>query len=170
MRILGIDPGFERLGIAILEKNTGDKASSAQGYGRPQRERVVFSECFKTSSKIPFSERLLMLGEEVRKVIKEYKPEALGIETLFFQNNQKTAIDVAESRGVVIYEAERAGLKIFEYSPQQIKSAVAGHGKADKTQVMKMVKILVSLDKDKKSDDEMDAIAVALTTFASARF
>ena len=155
MRILGIDPGFERLGVAILEKNTGDK-----------REEVIFSECFKTSAKLEFSERLQLIGEEVQKVIKKYKPEILSIETLFLTTNHKTVMNVAEARGVVIYEAKKAGLQIFEASPPQIKIATTGYGKADKEQVMRMVKMLVTIDKTKKSDDELDAIAIALTGFA----
>ena len=167
MRILGIDPGFERLGIAILEKNKSDKKpfDSAQG-----RERVIFSECFKTSAKLEFSERLRLIGEEVRKIIKKYKPEVLAIETLFLTTNQKTVMRVAEVRGVVIYEAACAGLKIFEASPPQIKIATTGYGRANKEQIMKMVKILVEIDNSKKSDDEMDAIAIALTAFAHIRF
>ena len=154
-RILGIDPGFERLGIAILEKNKGDK-----------KEVVLFSECFKTSAKLNFSERLFLIGEEVKSVIKKYKPEILSIETLFLTTNQKTVMHVAEARGVVIYEAASAGLKIFEASPPQIKIATTGYGRASKEQIIKMVKILVEIDKNKKSDDELDAIAIALTAFA----
>lgn len=159
MIILGIDPGFERLGIAILEKNRGDR-----------RERVLFSECFKTSPKLEFSERLNLLGEEVQTVIKKYKPELLSIETLFLTTNQKTVMRVAETRGVVIYEASRAGLKIFEASPPQIKIATTGYGKSDKAQIIKMVKMLVDIDNSKKSDDELDAIAIAITGFAHNRF
>ena len=158
MRILGIDPGYEQLGIAILEKNKGDK-----------KERVLFSECFKTSAKLEFSERLHLIGMEVHKVIDKYKPEVLSIETLFLNTNQKTVMRVAEARGVVIYEAARARLKIFEATPLQIKIATTGYGRSDKTQIMKMVKILVETDNSKKSDDEMDAIAIALTGFAHIR-
>ncbi|MCE9585653.1 crossover junction endodeoxyribonuclease RuvC [Candidatus Nomurabacteria bacterium] len=154
MIILGIDPGFERLGVAVLEKKTNSK------------ESVLFSECFKTSAKLEFGERLKLIGIEVKKVIKKYNPEVLSIETLFLTNNQKTVMHVAEARGVIIYEAINAGLKIFEASPPQIKIAVTGYGKADKTQVMKMVKMLVSIDNDKKSDDELDAIAIAITGLA----
>jgi crossover junction endodeoxyribonuclease RuvC len=157
-RILGIDPGYERLGIAILEKNKGDK-----------KERVLFSECFKTSSKLEFHERLCLLGGEVRNVIKKYDPEILSIETLFLTTNQKTVMHVAEARGVVIYEAASAGLKIFEASPPQIKIATTGYGKANKEQIIKMVKMLVEIDNSKKSDDELDAIAIALTAFAYMR-
>jgi crossover junction endodeoxyribonuclease RuvC len=159
MIILGIDPGFERLGIAILEKLKGDK-----------KERVLFSECFKTSSKLEFHERLCLIGEEVNEVIKKYKPEVLSIETLFLTTNQKTVMHVAEARGVVIYEAAKAGLKIFEASPPQIKIATTGYGKASKEQIIKMVKILVEIEKSKNSDDELDAIAIALTAFACIRF
>lgn len=158
MIILGIDPGYERLGIAILEKNNVDK-----------KERVLYSECFKTSAKLDFSERLFLIGQKVEEIVKEYKPEILSIETLFLTTNHKTVMNVAEARGVVIYEASRAKLKIFEVSPPQIKIATTGYGKADKKDVMKMVKLLVSIDKDKKSDDELDAIAIALTAFAHIR-
>jgi crossover junction endodeoxyribonuclease RuvC len=167
-RILGIDPGFERLGIAILEKTPS--FSSPLPRGRSGRgERVLFSECFKTSAKLEFHERLLLIGEEVKRVIKKYQPEVLAIETLFLTTNQKTVMHVAEARGVVIYEASRAGLKIFEASPPQIKIATTGYGKANKEQVMKMVKILVQMDNSKTSDDELDAIAIALTAFACLR-
>ncbi len=155
MRILGIDPGFERLGVAILEKNKNDK-----------REKVIFSKCFKTSAKLEFSERLNLIGEEVQKIIKKYKPEVLAIETLFLTTNQKTVMHVAEARGVVIYEAAQAGLKVFEASPPQIKIATTGYGRANKEQMIKMVKILVEIDNSKKSDDELDAVAIALTAFA----
>ncbi len=168
IRILGIDPGFERLGMAILEKSKQNK------------EFVVFSECFKTSAKLEFSERLKLIGAEVRKVIKEYKPEVLAIETLFLNTNQKTVMRVAEARGVVVYEAAQAGLKIFEASPPQIKIATTGYGRSDKAQINKMVKMLVEtcptergqsfgrVDK-RESDDELDAIAIALTAFAHMR-
>ena len=161
-RILGIDPGFERLGIAILESSYA-KASK-------DKEKVIFSECFKTSAKLEFSERLNLIGEEVKRIIKKYKPEVLAIETLFLNTNQKTVMRVAETRGVVIYEAAQVGLKIFEASPPQIKIATTGYGRSDKAQINKMVKILVKIDKDKHSDDELDAIAIALTAFAHLRF
>ena len=154
MKILGIDPGFERLGIAIKKKKKNTK------------ETVVFSECFKTSSKLPFGDRLVLIGEEVKNIIKKYKPDVLAIETLFLTTNQKTVMHVAEARGVVLYEAANAGLKIFEASPPQIKIATTGYGKATKEQMIKMVKLLVEIDISKKSDDELDAVAIALTALA----
>ncbi len=169
MIILGIDPGYERLGVAVLEKNKGDK-----------REKVIFSECFKTSAKLDFNKRLFLIGEEVKKIIKKYKPEVLAIETLFLTTNHKTVMHVAEARGVVIYEASCAELKVFEASPPQIKIATTGYGKANKEQVMKMVRILVdnpvrSREGSQRpstsngTDDELDAIAIALTAFAHLR-
>jgi len=173
-RILGIDPGYERLGIAVLEK-----ATSVKNFSVPKKEKVIFSECFKTSAKLEFSERLRLIGEEIKKIIKKYKPEVLAIETLFLTTNQKTVMRVAEARGAVIYEAARVGLKIFDASPLQIKIATTGYGRASKEQVMKMVQLLVEIhphtkfsvrvDSSKKSDDELDAVAVALTAFAHMR-
>jgi crossover junction endodeoxyribonuclease RuvC len=154
MRILGIDPGYERLGIAVVEKQNG-------------KEILLHSECFQTSAKTPFNERLGLLGEKIREIIKEYEPDALSIETLMFNTNQKTAINVAEARGVVIYEAVRKNLSVFEYSPLQIKIAITGYGRSDKTQVTEMVKRLISIPKKDAKDDEYDAIACALTGFAS---
>jgi crossover junction endodeoxyribonuclease RuvC len=156
MKILGIDPGYERLGIAVLEKNKGDK-----------KEKVVYSECFKTSAKMPFEERLLLLGREVERVINFYQPNGLAIETLFFTNNQKTAMNVAEVRGTILYIAKCAGLTLQQFTPMQIKVAVAGHGQGDKRVVTDMVTKLVLIEKEIKHDDEYDAIAIALTGFAS---
>lgn len=158
MKILAIDPGFERLGVAILEKNPGDK-----------KETVIYSECFKTSAKIPFPERLALIGNKIEEVLKKYKPEALAIEKLYFEKNQKTAMGVSEARGVVVYECAKRAMQIFEYTPLQIKSAVAGYGKATKDAVMDMVPKLALMDKASNSDDELDAIAIGITCIACER-
>lgn len=158
MIILGIDPGFERLGIAFVKKEHGAK------------EVLLFSECFKTSKELPFTERLKLIGARLEELIQEYHPTHLGIETLFIETNQKTAMRVAEARGVILFFAAKYGLKICEYSPLQIKAAVTGYGKADKKAVMAMVPKLIAVPTTKKMiDDELDAIAVALTTGASER-
>ncbi len=154
MKIIAIDPGFERVGVAILEKKLRGK------------EVLVYSECFKTSVKIPFSERLLAIGREVARIIGEYAPEALAIESLFFTTNQKTAMGVAEARGVIVYESARKELAIFEYTPIQIKVAVTGYGRASKEDIYKMTAKLITLPNKKQIDDEVDAIAVGLTHFA----
>ncbi|HZS43222.1 MAG TPA: crossover junction endodeoxyribonuclease RuvC [Candidatus Paceibacterota bacterium] len=157
MKILAVDPGYERLGVAIIKKNPGEK------------ERVIYSNCFKTSAKQPFEERLLLIGQEIKRLIKEFEPAALAIETLYFTNNQKTAMHVSEVRGVVTYEALCASMKLFEYTPLQIKVAVTGYGGGDKKQVISMIEKLVTIDKNIAHDDEYDAIAVGLTYFATAR-
>lgn len=154
MRILAIDPGFERVGIAILERLPSKK------------DTVVYSTCFKTSAKIPFHERLTVIGVELEKVILTYAPVALAIEKLYFTTNQKTAMGVAEARGVIIYTASRNGLLLFEYTPPQIKVAVTGYGKADKAMIMSMVPKLIDIQTPSHSDDELDAIAIGLTCFA----
>jgi len=157
MKVLSIDPGYERLGIAVLEKPVRGK------------EILLFSECFKTPAQAPFSERLTMIGSEIEKVIKKFSPEALAIEELFFSGNQKTAMHVSEIRGAIIYIASKAGLDIFEYKPVEIKVAVSGYGKSDKKQVTEMVKRLIEIKKEIKHDDEYDAIAIGLTHFACAK-
>ena len=157
MKVLSIDPGFDRLGIAILEKNNG-------------KEEVLYSECLKATKGIERESQILIIGNRIREVIDEWKPSDLAIETLFFNQNITSALGVAEARGVVIYEAMRAGLKIFEYSPQAIKIAVTGHGKADKRSVEAMVLRLVELPKkDATLDDEVDAIALGITHLASRK-
>lgn len=155
IRILGIDPGFDRLGICVLDKE-GSK------------EKLVFSTCVTTNKKESFEKRLITIGSELEKIILLYKPDELAIETLFFTNNQKTIITVAEVRGICIYLAHKNGAALFEYSPPQIKLAIAGHGKASKEDIAIMVpKILKQQLLTKMLDDEMDAIAIALTHSAN---
>jgi len=154
MKIIAIDPGYERVGIAVLEKVSGGK------------ETLIFSECFKTLVKEKHEKRLDLIGTEVSKIIKKYKPEALAIETLFFETNAKTAMKVSEARGVMLYEAAKNDLVVKEFTPLEIKVAVTGYGKSDKGQVISMVNRLIKVDKEIKHDDEYDAIAVGLTYFA----
>jgi crossover junction endodeoxyribonuclease RuvC len=151
--ILGIDPGYGRVGIAVIEKNN-------------KGEKLIHSECFETDSKLPHSKRLLALGEKVRKTIDKYGPNKIAVETLLWSKNKKTALQVAEARGVILLEAERRGIFICEYNPNQIKLAVTGYGKSDKKQIINMVEKLVKLKPKKRHDDEYDAIATALTCAA----
>lgn len=153
-RILAIDPGYERIGIAILEKNSKGK------------EELVFSECFKTEAKLPLYERLTKIGKKIFEIILEYKPNVLAIEKLYFTNNQKTVMGVSEARGVVLFASRFHNLEIFEYTPPEIKVAVTGYGKADKKMILDMIPRLIKIEKTIKSDDEMDAIAVGLTCLA----
>lgn len=157
MILLSIDPGYERLGIAIIDKNLKEK------------EILVFSECFKTSSKLPHHKRLALIGNRIKEVIEKYKPETLATEKLFFSGNQKTALLVAEARGVILYTGSSLGLSVFEYTPADIKIAVTGYGKSEKRQIIDMVKKLIVVTSNTKSDDEFDAIAIGLTHFAIHR-
>jgi crossover junction endodeoxyribonuclease RuvC len=154
MKVIAIDPGYERMGVAVIEKTN-------------RKEILVYSECFKTSPKISHEERLKLIGQEIEKIIKKYKPEAMAIETLFFKNNQKTAMHVSEARGVMLYVASALGLKVVEFSPMSIKIAVTGYGNSDKEQVIFMVKKLINIKEEIKYDDEYDAIAVGLAYFAT---
>jgi crossover junction endodeoxyribonuclease RuvC len=153
MKILSIDPGYERLGIAILERTNGV-------------EKCLYSETFRTDKKLIFIERLFLLGVRIEKLIDKYKPEVLSIEKLFFNTNQKTATNVSEVRGAIIFLALKNKMNVYEYTPLEVKVAVAGYGRATKTQVIFMVKQLIKLEKEIKYDDEYDAIALGLTFFA----
>jgi len=156
MIILGIDPGYERLGVAVLEKKKG-------------KEELLFSDCIKTPSKIPFHERLFIIGKELEKVINQWKPDVTAVEKLFFTTNQKTAMQVSEVRGLIIYLAMLHKSKVCEFTPLEIKTAVVGYGKAEKRQVEHMVKTILKLEEKKRYDDETDAIACALTCSAVIR-
>lgn len=155
MQILAIDPGYERLGIAILKKDSN------------QNETLIFSECFKTSQKLFHPERLALIQEKIEQIILDYQPQVLAIETLFFSNNQKTALLVSEARGVIIAISKSAGLEVVEFGPTQIKNAITGYGKSDKNSVIKMVCNLIKIKNKIKYDDEYDAIAIGLTYFAT---
>lgn len=157
MRVLGIDPGYDRMGVAIIEKQNN-------------KEIVLFSCCLSTNSKEDFSDRLLSLGLQLEKIIKNWKPNALSTEKLFITTNQKTATNVAEVRGMVGYIARKAGLSVTEYTPLQIKMAITGYGKATKNQVTDMIGKLVKLKQETRLDDEYDAIGIALTHLACNKY
>lgn len=168
MKILGIDPGYDRLGIAVIEKPIKGK------------EVVLYSDCFTTSAKAAIYERLRRVGKEIDRILNKFKPDALSIETLFITKNQKTAMRVAEARGIIIYEALKHNIPVFEYAPMEIKMAITSNGKSDKSQMMKMLDMLVDIPKKKAReggkrgviktlDDEYDAMAVALTHSARVR-
>ena len=160
MKIISIDPGYERLGIAVLEKENN------KGLPDSRREKLIFSECFQTSKELAHPERIFLVICEIEKIIKKYKPEELSIETLFFAKNAKTALKVAEVRGAILSQALRDKLSVCELSPGEIKIAVCGTGSADKKSVIKMVQMILKLPNEKKFDDEYDAIAIGLAHFA----
>ena len=159
MKIIGIDPGYDRLGVAIIEKPIKGK------------EIVLFSTCITTSPKDSIYDRFKHIGDEIAHLIKVHKPDVLAIETLFITKNQKTVMRVSEVRGIIIYLALTAGIPVFEYGPMEIKMAITSDGSSDKSRIMKMIPLLIDLSKISKKalDDEFDAIAVALTHSACAK-
>jgi crossover junction endodeoxyribonuclease RuvC len=155
MIVLGIDPGYERLGIAIIENG--------------QKEKVLYSDCFKTPKEEEFKKRLSLISKEIDRVISKFKPTKLAIENLFFNKNQKTVMRVSEVRGAIISLALLKGLEVYEFTPLQIKIAITGYGRSDKKQVIDMIRNLVNIGENIRIDDEFDAIAVALTFTASEK-
>lgn len=149
MIILGIDPGYAIVGIGVIEY-VGNKF------------RPIEYNAITTEAHTPTSLRLKTLYDEINIFIDKYKPDAIAIEELFFNSNAKTAILVAQARGVLIVAATNKGIPIFEYTPLQIKQAVTGYGRADKNQVQQMVKMLLNLNAIPKPDDAADALAVAI--------
>lgn len=153
MKILAFDPGYDRLGVALLTRENG-------------KEKLLFSECVETDRNTPLSERLLHVGRRVEELLKEHTPSLVALETLFFNKNVKTALGVAEVRGIILFLAQSAGCSVAEFGPQEIKVAVTGYGKSDKTAVFTMVKRLVDGVPENALDDEYDAIAVGITALA----
>jgi len=153
MKVLAIDPGYDRLGVAIMEYQNG-------------REFLHHSTCVITDKKAHLSDRLVMVGDTIATLIKEYQPDTIAIETLFFNKNITTAIGVAQARGIIIYLAKNAGCTLYEFGPQEIKIAVTGYGSSDKKAVYDMVTRLVPNAPKKAHDDEYDAIAVGITCLA----
>lgn len=156
MKVLGIDPGYGRCGVAVVEKVN-------------HKEVLLYSDCIETSAKDDFAVRLMQVADECARLIREHAPEAVAMEKLFFSNNQKTAMQVAEVRGALINCASQFGLTVSEYSPGEIKSAVASSGSADKKQIAAMLRMLIKIDKPIRHDDEYDAIAIAVTHLARLR-
>lgn len=156
LRVLAFDPGYDRLGIAVLERAGG-------------KDVLLHSDCVTTARDTPFPERLGEIGEAARAAFTEFKPNIVALERLYFSTNKKTALAVAEVRGILTYVATEANVPIVEFTPPEVKVAVTGHGKSDKAQVAKMVSLLLSPTKRIAYDDEYDAIAIALTCLSRPR-
>lgn len=156
MIILGIDPGFARLGFAVLQHTSGNS-------------KVLEAGTFETSPKASIEERLLAIRKKLLSLMRAFKPDILSIERLFFAGNQKTAISVAEARGVILLTAAERGLKVYEYTPPEVKLAVTGSGKADKKAVQKMILLQLSIREKNLRDDAYDAIALTLTAAYSKK-
>lgn len=150
MRILGIDPGTGILGFGVVD------------FSQPNQFMIVDAGVIKTPPKQADSIRLKTIHDELSEVIALHKPEIMAVEKLFFSQNVTTAMSVSQARGVVLLCGEQSGLTLFEYTPQQIKMAVTGYGKADKKQVQEMVRVILQLKEVPKPDDCADALAVAI--------
>jgi crossover junction endodeoxyribonuclease RuvC len=149
VRILGIDPGYAIVGWGVVEYEGG-------------RFRPLDFGAVTTEAGTPFGQRLAQIYLQITELLERFRPDALSIEKLYFQNNQKTAIEVAEARGVILLAAEQQGVPVFEYTPLQVKSAVTGFGQAQKPQVMEMTRRLLRLTAVPKPDDTADALAIAI--------
>lgn len=156
MVILGIDPGYATVGFGVIKTENG-------------RNIVVDYGVITTSKTLPLTKRLEIIANGIEELIIKYNPDAFALEELFFQNNQKTAIAVAEARGVILLTAIKKLGEIYEYTPNQIKQAMTGYGKADKKQMQQVVKLFLGLKEIPKPDDAADALAIALTHAQTGR-
>lgn len=157
MKILGIDPGTALVGWGMLDSNPSH--TTCLGYG-----------VISTDKSMRDSQRLLAIAGGLEALIDEHKPDLVSVEKLFFSKNQTTAMVVSQARGVILYIAERQGVPIVEFTPQEVKMALTGYGRADKSQMQKMVQLLLKLPTLPKPDDAADAVAIALTAAQSQTF
>jgi len=149
MVILGIDPGYAIVGWGVLEYMHG-------------KFRVLGYGAITTEAATPFPERLQIIYNDMCYLFEKYKPDAMSMEKLFYNSNQKTVIDVAQARGVITLAAQMYGRDIYEYTPLQVKQSVTGYGRAEKKQVMEMTKNILGLPEVPKPDDTADALAMAI--------
>ena len=157
MKVLAIDPGYGRIGFAVVEKVD-------------RKTNLLFSECFETEKEVAFENRLMQIGDQIRSIIQAYQPNCAAIERLFFSKNKKTALQTAEVRGVCIYTTKEYGLAIAEYTPNQVKNAITGNSNATKKDIIRMVPRLITLNEKKQHDDEYDAIAIGITHLVAIPF
>ena len=153
MRVLAVDPGYDRLGVAVVTYEAGI-------------EQVCFSTCIETDARQPLSERLYCIGRSFEELLDTHEPDTVAIETLFFNKNVKTALGVAQARGIIMYLAQKRDCTVYEFGPQEIKIAVTGYGSSDKSAVTHMIKHTVQSVPEQALDDEYDAIAVGVTCLA----
>ena len=149
MRIIGIDPGYAITGFGVIEYNGN-------------HFELIKAGAIETKAGVPFPNRLQKIYDDMTDVIEEYKPDAISIEELFFNQNHTTAIPVAEARGVILMTAQEMGVRTYEYTPLQVKQAVVGYGRAEKKQVIAMTTIMLGLQKPPRFDDTADALAIAV--------
>ena len=155
MRILGIDPGIATIGFGVVDSEKN-------------RQRLVQCGVISTPAHTSLSSRLEQIYDDMGELLTLFRPDAVSIEELFFNTNITTGIAVAHGRGVILLACRKAGVAVFEYTPLQVKQAVAGYGRAEKKQVMEMVRRLCNLQTPPKPDDAADAVALALCHARSA--
>ena len=149
MKILGIDPGYATTGFGLIEASRGTY-------------RLLQYGVVTTPAELPFSERLVMLYDDMMRLIEVTKPDACAVEELFWGHNITTGIGVSHGRGVILLAIAKSNVPLFEYTPMQVKQAVVGYGKAEKHQVMEMTKRMLHMEQVARPDDAADAIAIAL--------
>lgn len=156
-RVLGIDPGFGRMGWGVVEKRNGDWYHVAHG-------------CSETDKKDKFIDRIKEIHTDLKKIIIKYQPTNSAVEDLFFYKNAKTAIQVGQARGVILLTLSQAGLPVDEFTPLQVKQSITGYGRAEKGQMQKIVQVHLKMKEKITQDDAADALAVALTCAYSLNF
>ena len=149
MIVLGIDPGYAIVGCGVVEYKNN-------------HFRVITYGAITTEAHTPFNIRIEKIFDEANELIQKVRPDAMAIEKLFFNTNQKTAIDVAQARGALVLAAQKNKVPIFEYTPLQVKQSVVGYGRAEKKQVQEMTRVMLNLEKIPKPDDAADALAMAI--------
>ena len=157
LRIMGIDPGIAIVGVGVVDK-TGNAYKD------------IYHASITTPAHTPIERRLMDIYTQMNKLLDEYRPDAISIEELFFNNNAKTVIAVGQARGVILLAASLAGVPIFEYTPLQVKQALTGYGRAEKKQIQQMMKAMLGLETIPKPDDVADALAIAVCHGNSVRF
>ena len=156
LRVLGVDPGFGRAGVAVVERERG-------------KDILLYSACVVTSPQEPFVKRLGAVAAVVKQLIARFKPELVALERVYFSKNQRTAMQVAEVRGALLALAAARRLPVAEFGPGEVKIAVTGAGNSGKRELIAMLPRLIAIPAAKRLDDEYDAIAIALTALASHR-
>lgn len=157
MIILGIDPGTAITGYGVIERLPDGK------------HRCIAHGVIRTKKELPMGERLVEISKDLNELLDTYKPDAVGIEELFFSKNVKTAMTVGQARGVVLENVYRRKIQCLEFTPMQIKQAMTGHGRAEKADIQQAVKLWLKLEEIPKPDDAADGLAIALTVSHSLK-
>lgn len=157
MKILAIDPGYDRIGIAIIEKTT------------VSRETLLYSTCIQTDKKQTFYERMNYVMCQLDDIFIQHKPQVIVLEELYFAKNTKTAMRVSEARGIIVATCMRYGVTVHEIHPNRVKIAITGHGASNKSDILWMLPKLIKFDPTGKIDDELDAIAIGIAFLAEYR-